>query len=277
MTTCSTCEALMPDALFGELSAADRLRFDAHLAASPTCAEEYRTLRGTLDLTAAPARPDPSEAYWQVFEAEVMHRVENESRGRSLGPRLAAMAEEGRAAVRRLGRTLAEPRLAWHGLAAAALIAFGIWIGRGGTTQAPAGDMLAGETPVAVPAEPTLQRAGQYLGRSKMLLLGIVNTQPSAGGAALDLSRQQALARKLLAESPELRAELEAAGADRLRELVADLELILLQIAHLEAGLDVPAVELIQHSVDQQALLLQINLTEMRAAPSVEPAAVRVP
>jgi hypothetical protein len=67
-----------------------------------------------------------------------------------------------------------------------------------------------------------------------------------------------------VAESGQLQADLEGPDQQRLRELVADLEVILLQIANLEAQHDMPGIEMVQHGVERSAILLKINLEEMR-------------
>lgn len=110
-------------------------------------------------------------------------------------------------------------------------------------------------------------RARHYMDRSKVLLLGLVNFDPSADDpAALDLPRRQAAARRLVDEAAPLKDDLAAADEQRLRELVADLEVILLQIANLEAEHDVPAIEMVRSGVDRRALLLKINVEQMRLA-----------
>jgi hypothetical protein len=54
---------------------------------------------------------------------------------------------------------------------------------------------------------------------------------------------------------------LKGPGQRRLRELVADLETVLLQIANLESGNDLEAVEFVKQGVENRGLLLKINLS----------------
>ena len=51
----------------------------------------------------------------------------------------------------------------------------------------------------------------------------------------------------------------------RLRELVFELELILIQIANLETTGDLEAVDLIRDTVSNKEVLLKINLEKMRS------------
>lgn len=268
--TCAQCRKDLTDALFGELSPAARVRFEAHLEACPDCTQAYRELRATLAVTARRTRPEPPEAFWNTFADRVEERLlaeEATSRRVDVG----RVLDTGWARLRR--RWMPVPTWAWQGMAAVLLVAFGVWIGHF-SRSGPADPEPATLLPVSAETAAVQQRAGHYFDRSKVLLLGLVNTEPTTEGlAVLDLPQKQALAQELLAETPELQADLSAAGQQRLHELVADLELILRQIANLEAVLDVPAIELVQSSVDQRALLLKINLTEMRRAEAgVQPA-----
>ena len=56
-----------------------------------------------------------------------------------------------------------------------------------------------------------------------------------------------------------------------LRALIDDLEVILLQIANLEAEHDVPAIELVRSGVDRRGILLKIQVEQMRRTPAPEP------
>lgn len=108
-------------------------------------------------------------------------------------------------------------------------------------------------------------RTRDYIDRSKVLLLGLVNFDTAQGDpAVLNLARKRDIARRLVDEAEGLKDDLSAANEQRLRELIADLEFILLQIANLEAEHDVPAIELVQSGVDRKAILLKINVEEMR-------------
>jgi hypothetical protein len=71
------------------------------------------------------------------------------------------------------------------------------------------------------------------------------------------------MSRGLAAEAPALRKALDERGEKRLRALVADLEVILMQIANLESGQDLEGVELIKQGVDRKGLFLKIDVGRM--------------
>ena len=121
-------------------------------------------------------------------------------------------------------------------------------------------------------------RADRYLERSKVLLLGLVNMEPGQESRLLNLEREREVAHELIEESGALKAELSDANQRLLRALIDDLEVILLQIANLEAQYDHSAIEMVQRGVDRRAILLKINVTEMhRDDALLQPAVVTTP
>jgi anti-sigma factor RsiW len=76
---CEEIRDLLPEVLDGEIDAADRGLFEAHIAGCPVCAEEFRRLNETwtrLGLLAA-ERPSPalSERFYASLEAETKKRT----------------------------------------------------------------------------------------------------------------------------------------------------------------------------------------------------------
>ena len=264
-------QTLLADRLFGELDAEEQARLEAELLASDQTAETLRALQATLRLMAERQRPEPPPGFFDGYYDRLAARLEREA-----------------APPRRADRARREPgrarRLALRTSGAAVLIVVGIGIGWmlfGGRTSS---KVPLAEPPAAVSPPPGAQvsprpgtsalhpasldaRTDRYLSRSKVLLLGLVNLDPEkVDSVTLGLPRKQAVARELIDESAALRGDLAAADQAALRDLVEDLEVILLQIANLEANQDLPAIELVRRGVDRRAILLQINLAEMQSA-----------
>jgi hypothetical protein len=98
-----------------------------------------------------------------------------------------------------------------------------------------------------------------------VLLLGLVNTDVSDDETpAIDFALQRGISQQLVQEAYFLKNEMHAPDQQRVKDLVSDLELILLQLANLESEHDLPAVELAKSAVNSRAILLRINLEEMR-------------
>jgi hypothetical protein len=116
---------------------------------------------------------------------------------------------------------------------------------------------------VAAPPAAVVQ-AGDFIERSHVLLLGLVNYDPAKQDAyAFDLAGKKAASRTLVAQAPAIREGLTQPGQRRLRELVGDLEVIMMQIANLGSGQDIEGVELIKQGVDRNGLFLKIDLDRM--------------
>jgi len=274
MNDCQHYEALIAEKLFGELSPEEKQRLEGHLETCPGCRTQVYEMEATLHLAASRTRPEPSAEFWEGYYARLVGRLREEEQRPNRTSRLAEwLHAPGRLNLSALSLT---PRLAYQLSGAVALLAVGVligWLVFGNTaSQAPGMAEAPGiETPVQ--AASLKARADRYLDRSKVLLLGLVNLDEQ-DLALLNLTRQQEIARELIDESSTLKDELTNTDQRLLRVLIDDLEVILLQIANMEAGYDVPAIEMVKSGVDRRAILLKINLTEMRRAEATVPPAV---
>ena len=102
-----------------------------------------------------------------------------------------------------------------------------------------------------------------YIGRTQVVLLALINGAGGDGEAG-DFSSERSQARVLLAEGERLHDELTRPQDRRLRELVAQLEMILREIANLEAERDLDAVEMIRNRVDREGVMLRIDLQQLQ-------------
>ncbi|HSA95662.1 MAG TPA: zf-HC2 domain-containing protein [Acidobacteriota bacterium] len=247
---------LMAEALYGELGQAEKVSFDRHLRDCPVCASEYAALEATLRLMDKRERPDPGPAFWDGYWNRLSKRMLWESIEEGRAPSLAA----------RLIRPFARlPRWSLQAAAATALLLLGILVGSR-LIPRPEGAraVAAGPSAAASAPSPAVVEAGNFVERSKLLLLGLVNFDPATEDRyALDLDGKKAVSRTLAAEAPALRGALKEPGERRLRELVTDLEVILMQIANLEAGQDLEGVDLIKQGVDRRGIFLKIDLDRM--------------
>jgi len=256
MNDCQKCRDLMIEDLYGELGPAGRKALDRHRGACPACAAEYLSLRGTLELMDERERPDPGPDFWDGYWDRLSRRIVWETTGESRRPSL----------LDRLGRLFPRlPRWSYQLAGATALVLVGVLIGRlivG--PPSPTGTTTVARGPAAGAASPALVQAADFVERSKVLLLGLVNFDPAVEDAyAFDLDHKKAVSRELAAGAPALRKALAAGGEKRLRDLVSDLEVILMQIANLGAGQDVEGLEIVKQGVDQRGIFLRIDLDRL--------------
>ncbi len=106
-------------------------------------------------------------------------------------------------------------------------------------------------------------RADRYIDRSKILLLGLMNFDPSEDIEAISLPHQKRISDELISEAADLKDKFNKPSQRQLKELIADLEVILLQIANLETEFDLSGIELVKNGVDRRGIFLKINIREM--------------
>jgi hypothetical protein len=246
----------MIEALYGELAPAGKTGFEHHLDACPECRAEYAALGETLRLMDRRERPDPGPEFWDGYWDKLSRRMLWEQTEEGRRPSPAAL-------ISRVFSRL--PRWAYQVAGAAALVLVGILIG--GRLTGPPGPATMRPT-AAVPVQAgAVVQAGNFVERSKVLLLGLVNYDPATQDAyGLDLGRKKAVSRQLAAQAPAIRKGLNEPGQRRLRDLVTELEVIMMQIANLESGQDVDGIELIKQGVDRGGIFLKIDLDRMARA-----------
>lgn len=267
MSECHKYRDLVAEALYGELGPTEQAAFDRHLASCPACAAEREALAATLRLMDRRERTDPGPEFWDGYWDRLSRRMLWEATEPVRRPSLAE---------RLRGLFAGWPRWSCQAAGATALVLAGILIGRLvlGPPAGPKTTIASGGPAAGAAASPAVVQAADFVERSKVLLLGLVNYDPATEDAyALDLDGKKAASRALLTQAPAIRKGLDGPGQRRLRDLVADLEVIMMQIANLESGQDLEGVELVKQGVDRKGLFLKIDLARMgRAAAGAVPA-----
>jgi putative zinc finger protein len=262
--TCERARELFVEGLYGELSPDLQHEFSAHVDACPSCAPELQKLKQTLSIMSQRRVAEPGEGFGGALWNKINARLGEEGSesqgpipaGRILGP----------------GKKIAlRPPLmpAWaYGIAATILLAVGIYLGRTyfSTPRSEGGQR---STPLAlVPApeseDSTTREAVAYLQRSKNLLIGLTNLDEEHR-TSLDLRHNQEVSRQLIEQGSILTVSLNKPSQQQIRQLILDLEVILLQLANIEVKPGVRAIEMVQNGLDQKSILLKINLEEMRS------------
>jgi hypothetical protein len=245
MKPCKEVRRSFVDALYNELNEEESRKFKEHQQSCPKCSRAFRKMKRTLNVMSTRTRPEPPVQFWDGYYDRLEQRMQKEKK-------VAAIQWK-----------------SWALRAAAVilLIGAGVIIGRMGRFDLDT-NVATKQTPSPVPVAlvKLQQRTQDFLGRSQILLLGIVNFDPEKQDtAALDIVRQKQISGDLIHEATYLKKELSNTNDRRLEKLVGDLELILLQIKNLEEKEDLPEIELVKSGVDRKGLLLKINLEQMRS------------
>jgi hypothetical protein len=264
MIKCRSRKKGLVEALFEKEAPGARKAWEDHMDGCPKCASEFDGLTRILGLMDKHDVPDPGPAYWDGYWDRLEKRLDRESP--------AATAPSG-SPLRRGRRPFAPaPRWAWTAASAFALIVVGVLIGRllPGRPGPAILESVGGRSAAASDASygELLDGASRYLDRSKVLLIGLVNADAeNAAAAPLELAAQKKASGRLVREAAVLKSGLSrSAGPEdrRLARLIGDLEVVLLQIANLEAESDSAAVDVIRAGVRDRGLIFRINLGRIR-------------
>ncbi len=258
MNECQVCQALLPDVLYGQLSEDQRSGFESHLGQCEECRREYAQLLACQADMEKRERPEPDPAFWEGYWGRLENRMHREK----------VLYQKAGAKFPRFSfRHFRLPRWAFQAAAAAFLVVVGIVIGRVLLAPAAPGAPATTASRAGLPNEAALELASRtesYVQRSKLVLLAIVNFDVSSEDPyVLDLPYKQEVSKELVQEAAWLKQGLDSARQRRLRELVSDLEAVLLQIANLESDGDVSAIELVQTGVQGRGIFLKMHLAEV--------------
>lgn len=276
---CHEFEDLIVDALYGELTGETKKQFDAHAGSCAACADTYAEMKSTLGVMKKRKRPDPGQAYWDGYWNRLSTRMEADEAER-----------QSRSWLERLFPTLSPQSVRWayRSALAVVLIVFGAVVGRMvlpgsgpgpqpepgvGIAEAPGEEgALTIDGPISDTPAPAVRMASaeacahQYIDDTQVLLLGLVNFDTETDGEYFaDWSTQKVRSRELINQAVSIKDQLKDPKQRRLRDLVTELEFILMQIAMLEATGDLESVELIQSSVKDRGVMLKINLEKLRS------------
>ncbi|MBI4427980.1 MAG: zf-HC2 domain-containing protein [Ignavibacteriales bacterium] len=256
------------DYLRAELPETKRQKIHAHLQQCDKCMSELKEVQSALhhvrqhSLNPSTARP---ETYWQLFAGKVESRIE-EQKQEAVRPSFgdfvfSVFGQRSQFAV---------------GFASAlglVLVFFALWrISLTESQESGLADEAAQVEKGATQHASLEARTYDYLERSKVLLVGLVNFEPELlKSSKVNFTRQKEISKDLLRESRELSASLNDPSQLRLKRLIGDLEIILVQIANLESEFDSPGVDIVKGGVERRNILLKINLAEIQRAENSVP------
>ena len=259
MNKCKRCRSLFLEYFYGGLDADRKKFFDDHLSACPKCRAKFQEMESVLQFTGKRVRPEPPQEVWDSFENKLAKKIEREE---SLERKQKLPKEK---------PFLFVPKWAYQGAAAVAILVLGVFIGKALFSPSSRGvQQLAQQLEPSSETQPEISlvhRSQNYIERSKLILLALVNFDPSVEDPyALNLPYQRQISRELVQEASSLKQELAESDQERLENLINSLELILLQIANLESQNDLEAIRLVRDGIDRRGILMEINLTDLRLA-----------
>lgn len=244
---CEDFKDRIVDALYDELRGKDLEDLLNHLNGCSACASLYNGMKATVNIMEKRKGPemDPS------FSAGLWGKIDP----------LLSPAKTRKISTVFTWRPAAIPSWAYS-LAAVFLIVVGIFVGRTYFTPTQISPAITSTDLQTASAfnDTTSAQALAYLKRSKNFLLGVANA-PADEETALDPARS----RQLVDQANVLYATLNRPEQQQMRRLIDALRIILIQLSNIEVRPGVPAVELVQKSIDRKSIFLKINIEELRA------------
>jgi hypothetical protein len=263
MSQCKKSRDLFDKAYLNELNKEEKLFLETHLRDCTKCRFEFDETTSMLNFMTKKARIEPEPDFWAGYWTRLKERMEKENvlhpiiekKGETLFPYLNLI-----------------PRWAFQAVTAVVLVVLGIFIGREVFPPSGAGTgtkIQRDQPPLLVskrgPGSELILRTRNFIERSKVILLAITNFDPETEDPfVLNLPYQQKVSKELVQQAGMIKKELAGLGQRRLRELITDLEVILLQVANLESEPGISAIELVKNGVEIRGVLFNIQLTDIR-------------
>jgi len=228
-------------AFYGELDAAARARFDAHLPGCDDCRaalEELGQLARALEARTREASPPGGD--WAPLMARLDARLDLEATTPASWWARAASSRPLKVA------------------AMIALVTAAVLAGRQWERWRHQGEAVPG-TVAAVPfTDATATLAEDHLERSKLVLLGLITKDPGAAQPA-DWRYERNLAGAMLPDTAQYRIAARQQGLAGLADVLGDLETVLLQ-ASLSDDADPGALARLQNLIGKRDLLVKIEV-----------------
>ena len=245
----------LPDFAAGRLSPGLRKDVEVHLATCSRCSSDLHALEDSLKVIVR-ATDNPSarrtEEFWNAFSANVERRIGRAEHKNSGLPLSIRENFESLLVFRRqyvLGAGVAAVLL---------LVLVAVWTLRvpNQPNLGPKRDALAGN---GVEQDSSARRMSEYLRRSRALLVGLSNTDPS-GHTTDELRFEKQLSRQLVSESRYLKRQ---PIDSRSARLIDDLDKVLIKLANTDQAKGEPDMELIMNGIHHENLLFKLRMAEV--------------
>jgi hypothetical protein len=249
---------MFAEGLSDELSREQKKWFFHHIETCPVCGAEYQRMTQVVQTMKRRTLDEPEAAFWDNYWDSLEEKLSDRQR---TGLPLRTWWQQLN------GRVRFQPQLAYRFAVGAALIAVGVLIGKfyfGDSVPTPQIPVMQAQRDTSAQHVALETRTNRYLDRSKILLLGLVNFDTKNEDTyALDIPYQKQISQDLVQEADYLKDQLTDPAQQQVRELIINLEMILLQIANFENVNDLVAIDVVKSGVDETGILLKINLDMM--------------
>lgn len=225
--------------IFGDDDAASA----EHVAACADCQAQVQTLRDVVALVDRMPVPERGETYGAEVWNRIQWRMTSERRRkRWLAPLIAAAA----IAVAFIAGLLVRPRMTTPS-----------------RTQPATATQVANNAKPQAPDKLLLYVVSDHLDSSERVLLEITNADPKR---PLDVTSESKRAGELVASNRIYRQTAAQRGDTRIASVLADLEPVLVELAHSGTTLSADEVASLQRRIDSKGLLFQVRVVSAQTS-----------
>lgn len=173
MSDCKRCKSLFLEGFYEELNTKQKTFFNDHLRTCGNCKSEFGRMESFLEFMSKRVRPAPPKEFWGSYEERLTQRIEK-------GEEFRVERESWREKLLRPFHLT--PKWVYQATAALALIIAGAFMGRMVFSPSRSGIQQASQQPGLItqqqPVTDPVHRAQNYIERSKLILLALVNFDP---------------------------------------------------------------------------------------------------
>jgi hypothetical protein len=247
---CKKYRAMFSDALYRELPETGQAALQAHLEDCPLCAAEYAGMAAVLEKMDERKRPDKSEEYWENYWDRLEEKIAKEPLTLKDRLRLNRLWQWTGSFDFRMGRVL-------YPVSAVLLILLGIFIGKYIYAPAPVREVVTANRRAASTGR-IYAAAAQHFDNLKPLLVECSNYTGDDKTAETIPVETEAL-KKLLFRHHLLKKAAAETGNDFLKQLLDELEIILLEICNSN-GQKTPAMKTARDILKSNDILFKMNV-----------------
>ncbi|MFC1563720.1 hypothetical protein ACFL6G_02230 [candidate division KSB1 bacterium] len=256
MNNCIKSKKLFLKALYNEIDEIEKKWFARHLSDCEKCTHEYEQMSSALEIMNSREVPEQGDEYWDTYWLKLSKRIDKYEKRETLFDRLKD---------RILENLAFRPILVYAPVTILFFMMIGIFLDRQYFSDVQ--NLEDSSMPGTIQVSPFLlnEKIDSYLERSKIILTTISNFNTVDDDIyTLDIPGQREVSRKLIQDAEFIQSASDIRKHAELLKLVFDLQMILLKIVEIDEVVDGFEIELIKTSIENSALLLKINLEQIR-------------
>ncbi len=273
MNDCKKSNLLFDEFFLNEISIEDKKFIDEHLKTCLKCSSELKENTAMLSGITINEYKEPRQEFWDNYLTNLNDRMQSE--GLLQEDKLLNKSDKIKKIIYKISnwfKSISASRWALQGSAVIVLLLIGVLIGRNyfapvipSTNEKSQFEknILIANNPG--PKQAILQRTSNFIDRSRVILLAIDNFDlEKEDSEVINLFNQQRVSRNLVKQAALIKEDLSNFKQHRLKALIGDLEIILLQIANIDSGSEMETIKLVKGNKYIHGMLYRIRINDLR-------------